>query len=355
MIRPLASAVCLVLLGSVASAADLARDYLSAALQGDLSEVGPRLLASGPTDAAETKLRGRYVARFERGEGEALPAGVTPLQADLIRAYRGYWNEALRAGWDTDAGRPRIEAAVRDVLERHDVPFKSDDVLGAMKRGVEAEGAHVQGGITRPHFDLLMWRSQEDRPYEVELTDGVQSVDVAFIGDFLSYGWSHWATFGRAYPGGWAEPDRLVCLAEDYDLESEKFRVSYLKHEARHFADYEIYPELRQTDLEYRGKLTELIYAQTSLDSVLDHFARAGEFNAQSPHAWANRCVIRDLSEELFGEDVPDREDGRWSEAGRESVAAAARRLLDRHDERLREAGAATVRAVIGPEAAGSP
>ena len=58
--------------------------------------------------------------------------------------------------------------------------------------------------------------------------------------------------------GGWAKEDGLYCLCRHYDLDSERYKLSFLKHEARHFADYELYPELQPSDMEYRSKLTEL-------------------------------------------------------------------------------------------------
>ena len=47
----------------------------------------------------------------------------------------------------------------------------------------------------------------------------------------------------------------------DCDRTSETFLVSYLKHEARHFADTLDFPNLSGADLEYRAKLTELAFA----------------------------------------------------------------------------------------------
>jgi hypothetical protein len=344
--------IVLLLAGSAGPArADLTRDYVSLALQGDLRRAEALFRDAGPLEGEEKELQERFEARFLRGEAEPLPDGTPPLQVDLIRAYRDYWNEALRNGWDTEAGEPRIRAAVGDVLARNGIVVAPGaDVLEAMKEAVEAGGGHLLGGVTRPHFDLMIWADEETRHFDVQLTDGPTTVEVAFIGDFLVTGWSHWATFGRAYTGGWTESDRLVCLKDDYDLDSEKFRVSYLQHEARHFVDIPHFPNLQQPDLEYRAKLTELIYAESSLPALVRHFAGAGELNPAAPHAWANRCVIRDVSRELFGEDVPDADDARWTGVSASAVHVAARHLLDQHDTRLAAAEAATVRSLVGPE-----
>ena len=84
--------------------------------------------------------------------------------------------------------------------------------------------------------------------------------------------------------GGWATTDSLFCLRDDYDLESERFRVSYLQHESRHFADYAIYPELKQIDLEYRAKLTEFAFVEESFMRLIHHFASAASPNEAAPH-----------------------------------------------------------------------
>jgi hypothetical protein len=191
----------------------------------------------------------------------------------------------------------------------------------------------------------MLWTVQDSARYDVQLTDLVQPVSVIFLSNFLVKGWSHFATLGRAYTGGWATKEALFCLREDYDLESEKFTISYLKHEGRHFADYQRFPALEQADLEYRGKLTELAFAQKSLIQLIDHFAASGERNPNAPHAHANFAVIADLSRALFGEETRDANRFRSIDNGR--INATARDLLAEHTARLETAGADTTRGVI--------
>jgi hypothetical protein len=187
----------------------------------------------------------------------------------------------------------------------------------------------------------MLWAREDTTRYTVELTDGPQEVTVVFLGDFLVHGWSHWATFGHASTGGWATKEALFCLRDSYDLESERFLVSYLRHEARHFADYERYPALEQIDLEYRGKLTELVYARETRLDLLDTFTHHAARNPDAPHSWAADAVMRDLSREVFGEPFV-RERERWAAVEPERIGGAARTLLARHDAELERAGAAT-------------
>jgi hypothetical protein len=221
------------------------------------------------------------------------------------------------------------------------------EVIAVVEELVEAEGLHFQGGVTLPHFDLMLWSREEPKTFECELTDTAQSVEVVFLGGFLEHGWTHYATFGRSSTGGWATRERLYCLRDSYDLASERFLVSYLKHEARHFADYTRFPALEQIDLEYRGKLTELAFAKATLFELLASFAANAARNPAAPHSFANHCVLRDLSRELLGEEVLDGTDPRWRESGAELVHGAARALLELHSDRLTDAGAATTTGIL--------
>jgi hypothetical protein len=253
---------------------------------------------------------------------------------------------------DGAGGEEYLMSQLRRALAIRGISRGMDDeqILDRVKSELEEDGLHVLGGITRPYFDLMLWTFQESRTYECELTDTTQSVEVVFLGDFVVYGWSHFATFGRAYTGGWATKEKLFCLRDDYDLESEKFKVSYLQHEGRHFADYKIFPALEQIDLEYRGKLTELAFAETSLRSLIENFAASGALNPEAPHSYANACVIRDLSKALFGREIAGGKDPAWESVTNAQVHAAARKLLEENTERLKDAGAQTTKGVIYSE-----
>ncbi len=55
--------------------------------------------------------------------------------------------------------------------------------------------------------------------------------------------WLSYLTFGLSGTGGWSNGDGLIhCVKRHYDLKSESFRVSLLKHEAQHASDQSRYP-----------------------------------------------------------------------------------------------------------------
>ena len=102
--------------------------------------------------------------------------------------------------------------------------------------------------------------------------------------DFLTLGWKDYATLGMTSSGGWAAKESIYCLTWAWNHDSENFRVSVLKHEGRHVADFKRYPMLDALDLEYRAKLTELAFADTTLISLLNNFTSNAASNPASPH-----------------------------------------------------------------------
>lgn len=337
-------------LGRSSDPGDLVHQYVSLALQGDLTSV-PGLFASVSRDLTpkELRLKEQWQARFvDRTETLPLPE-APPLVKDVIKSYRTYWIRVLTGELDEQQGERFLSRSLQRLLIDHHVSPNppQDQAMDLMKEELESRGFHLITGITRPWFELMLWARQDTVRYDVELTDGVQPVTVVMMSNFLVRGWSDFATFGRASTGGWATANALFCLADDYDQDSEKFTVSYLKHEGRHFADYNLFPELQQIDLEYRGKLTELIFAKESFRDLVRNFRNGGAPNPKAPHSYANWAVIRDLGREMFSEDL-DAKDPRWDSIDITEAKGAARRLLEANTAKLLEAGADTTRGVVG-------
>jgi hypothetical protein len=173
----------------------------------------------------------------------------------------------------------------------------------------------------------------------VVLRDTTQTVTVNFLDDFVSQGWAHFATFDHHGTGGWADRNALYCIRAHYDLNSERFLISYLKHEARHNADYQRYPNLVGADLEYRAKLTELIFADSTQHTLLKHFSARANAETDSPHPLANWHVVNDLAQALGQAGAPINSED-WQSQDPDSIRSAAGVLLKRHDKRLQAAAA---------------
>lgn len=94
------------------------------------------------------------------------------------------------------------------------------------------------------------------------------------------------------------------CPTNPLTLESENFKISYLKHEGQHFADYRLFPQLSSADPEYRAKLVEFCYAEESAHKLIVFFLRNSSRDRNNSHAFANNCVLRDLSKIRFKKEL---------------------------------------------------
>jgi hypothetical protein len=186
--------------------------------------------------------------------------------------------------------------------------------------------------------DLLVWRTQREAEFEVILTDQKRTVSVVFMSDFHSLGWKHYASLGLASTTGWVDDGTLYCVDGMYERDTETFEVSYLKHESRHLADLEQFPDLSAADLEYRAKLTELIFASKTQRRLLDDFTAKRAPNADSPHAAANFRLTNDLWRELYDTPFAGGEQA-WMSISRDKVSRTARRLLAMDTTRLSDPG----------------
>ncbi len=340
-------------------------NYYSQALQGDLSgaEAG---LKAGEDDELYNKFKTRFLKKqgglsVDSIEDEGVRA--------VARAYQDYWRAALLK----PADRPGLDAALmaelRGVIDKYDVGqegdanvFISEAELArfqadpeAAKENIEAtsvrlvpwiekRGLFALTGRTSPLLEFMLWRETRRVETQIELTDGVASVPVIYLEDFISGGWAYFATFERSRAGGWAKADGIYVVADAYShLDDESFTISYLKHEARHFVDATRYPKLSSADREYRAKLTELVYAQESLGRLLAAFAHHG-VRVDVPHPLANWQVIQDLEARLFEGEAPA---AWWSSTAPEKIRAAASALLEEHTAKLEAQGGETAEGVV--------
>ena len=313
-------------------------DRVSAlALQGNVKQAIV-LMDSLPEKALTAdieQMRSNYYRRFVADEEPQAPASSDSGAVGVLRIFQRYWRDALMMRLSEPVLESRLRSGLTSYLhQRYWIAALMPTMLvkamidplymGYLKsRGYYATGLGKTGTI----FDMLVWTEQDDRDFAIDLPGGVQNVRVVFMDKFLTLGWEEFATFGRCYPGGWAKTDALYCVKKAYDTGSEDFRVSYLTHEAQHFADYARYPKLLQPDLEYRAKLAELCQTDTLKDRLIKRFIVNALDDSTQAHSFADHCVIRDLSRRLFKTDyVSDLE--QWKALKPHALNATARELL---------------------------
>ena len=307
--------------------------YISMALQGDLSNAQtmfsdpPQETESLPARELATRFKERFVDRTE----DLSPASGEVLVDAIVSIYREYWIRALLQPSLAEKDDYFLEDSLRRILAQQEpeIPTTEDnDIFAQVGDLLEARGFYYLDTPAPPLRDLFLWKNEEIRNYSVRLTDSTQRVNVTFISDIFSQGWKEFATLGLVSTTGWVEGSRLYCVSWAYDRNSENFEVSYLKHESRHLADLERFPGLSSADLEYRAKLTELAFASRSLHRLLDDFTAKSAPNPQSPHAFANYRVIRDVYRTVNRSPLPDSGDP-WMNVSAPAVARAAKSLLE--------------------------
>ena len=323
--------------------------YLKMVFAGDVSGASA-LFASEPDDRGSMMLVDRFERRFnERTDGLDLARIESPVVREIAELFQAYWLDALLQDAPLDVLEERLKGRLNDILmERGFASALEDDdtLFENVEEFIRREGYFAQSGRTPPLLDLMIWTSNNTVVESVELTDGTYDIELNYMDDFVSYGWSNFAAFGMASTGGWAKKDGLYCNCRHYDLDSERFKLSFLKHEARHYADFGLYPELQPADLEYRGKLTELAYSEEGTYRLLAQFSKAANRVENAPHPLANWYVVDGLSRQLLDGRRPASADA-WESIPKEQIREAARRLLEEHDKKLADLGPSTAKGII--------
>ncbi len=323
--------------------------YLKMVFAGDVSGAVD-LFASEPDDRGSMMLVDRFERRFnDRTDGLDLARIESPVVREIAELFQAYWLDALMQEAPLDVLEKRLKGRLDDMLiERGFASALEDEdtLFENVEAFIRGEGYFAQSGRTPPLLDLMIWTSNNTAVESVELTDGTYDIELNYMDDFVSYGWSNFAAFGMASTGGWAKKDGLYCICRHYDLDSERFKLSFLKHEARHYVDFGLYPELQPADLEYRGKLTELAYSEVGTYRLLAQFTKAANRVENAPHPLANWYVVEGMSELLPDGKWPA-DASAWESVPKERIRQAARRLLEIHDDKLADLGPSTAKGIV--------
>ncbi|SHL29514.1 hypothetical protein [Flavobacterium chilense] len=306
-----------------------------------LLEVDPTKKIAKKDLKFKTDFENRF--KFEEDKSDFLETRKSKID-ELLKIYRDYWRFSfLNKEKKTDT---LIMKNVSNFLKTNFPPAKNltlnaDSINIYQKKYISDLGYHTTGfGKTGGLYDLLVWKTEKDTIYNLNYDGKETPVKVFFMDDFVTLGWSEYATLGRYYPAGWATKEALFCVKKSYDLKSEAFRVSYIGHEGRHFADYKLFPNLKgvgSADLEYRGKLTELsLYSQDGLYKRLQFFINNGNYDSENGHSIAAFCVIRDLSRYLFHNDY-EKDLEKWKSIPSKKINKAAAKLLEENTKSLQK------------------
>jgi len=336
-----------------ASADHLSRVY-DAALEGDmvsafsiLNSIDSSRLSAHELSAAEC-LRMTFASP---PRAEKLP----PLSQRILISYRHYWQTLMLRRSPAKDAEAELLASLNTILADNSTAATSSVDLDAAsqraKTAIEKEGLFALTGVTSPYYELMIWRVQSLKTYQVVLPESAFKVSVVFLDEFVSLGWAGFATCGRSHSGGWVTEDTLFALKSAYKTESEEFRVSYLSHEGQHFSDLKRFPKLEQPELEYRAKLTEIAVSKDSTNDLIVEFARRSGQDRAVPHHFANLWVTRNLSRAVFNSNEPVTDAALWRGVSATKLRSEAQRLLLENSTDLRKMGAMTVERFLSPAA----
>jgi hypothetical protein len=289
------------------------------------------------------KMHARFVSKNEKFENTSKNKIIN----DISNIYRNYWREELLKENPIDRTDStlykniiiylisnKLTAIPKDSLSK---TIKNDSEL---KRIIESQGFKADFKLRNGFQELFIWNKQTIKHYTVTLPKQTIKTKVVFIESFHLNGYDDYATFGSSTVGGWAIKDSatLYCNKNGYDLNSEKFKVSYLKHESIHFTDLNDYPNLSSADLEYRAKIIELMYCTeaTIYDRISEFVTEANDANRNNSHPYASHILIKNLSKLLFNSKF-NTDINQWKKISVRKINNAAKSLYKRSEDKLRK------------------
>ena len=204
---------------------------------------------------------GKYVALFERDD--LLRYEVSPALQEILDVYQRYFRAVFYLGCPPEQAEAAMESRFAALFGLEPGEKRRERIKQKITDAFTAGGWQILCGKTGGYYGPYIWKTTEAASYEVELPEGVRRYTIRFLDGFLFRSWLDYISFGEIGTGGWTDGDGIIhCVRGSYDVESESFRVSLLKHEAQHAMDLERYPAMSPGDLEYRAKLVELIYSR---------------------------------------------------------------------------------------------
>lgn len=287
----------------------------------DAADLGP-LLAEWARQPSVSALRRCVLERWRpsadgaaaaSGTEAAWPRGaadgaITTLavSAAFAEVWRGQLLGELAAD-EAEALLARLLAGVS--IEQHAGLREAIDpqLLGAaLGRTLAGEGVHAAVARRGPVLDLLLWRGDEVRRYDVALPDGRIEVQVRLLDDVLVQGMRAWASCdalptlapAMGIATEWDDGSQLLLARDAVDTDGEHFRAHVLARAAQRRWDDARLPRLDEAERHYRIALAELARAESDdyARAALAGLARVAGQGRGDPHAHAAWAVLQALA-----------------------------------------------------------
>lgn len=301
--------------------------YSSFLVKGDLHEAIKYVKSCSDKDEMVRK----YKDVFEENEPYRRTENSVIHEVDLI--YQTYYKQVFWYKKPVDEANTELFMSLRNHCGVDESYEEEHEVEEVIKKLVNEQGYEYLGGVTAGYYGPYIWKESNKETYEVELPSGIEHYSVIMMTGLISRSWMDFLSLGTVGTGGWSAKDGTICCFKKlYDVESEKFKVSFLKHEAQHSYDQKMYPDITSAELEYRAKLVELIYWSDDKIIRMIH-GEADNSNKDNSHSMGSYNIIQDLSRKVFKCDYNNSIND-WTEH-LDRVKSCALELLNEDSERL--------------------
>lgn len=314
-------------------------------VEGDVNQTYEYLTSLKQKTDEQKKFEDLYYHRFYKKDPDYKLSDTDSWVENVINTYRCYFVDVLTNKVERSLAEANLLKNLNQYLGKDDQQTDmntAEEKVGAIFR---QKGFHFFGGKIDPHYGPFIWKTADKRTYQVDIPETREEVQVWFMDDFLMMSWLHFATFGEVYAGGWAKEDALYCILPRYrdELDTDKFLVSFLKHEAQHYNDYKQFPKLKGPDLEYRAKLVEIIYYSnhTFFEKLL-----VQAVNNPNPHNYSAFVIIEQFSKHFFNTGK-EKHIQKWNAINYEDIRHFAMRLFNEHTSMLKSHNVNTVEGII--------
>lgn len=202
----------------------------------------------------------KYRQLFENAQYITYP--VDDFLQQILNVYQKYYREVFYLCVPEEQAAQIMAERLTNLWGTSQHSLSAERAEENVSVAFSTAGYHILCGKTGGFYGPYIWKETETLTYAVELPGGIQQYTVKLLSGFISRSWLDYISLGKIGTGGWTDSSGIInCIRESYDLQSEHFRVSLLKHEAQHARDLIQYPGMSSEDLEYRAKLVELIYS----------------------------------------------------------------------------------------------
>ena len=264
---------------------------------------------------------------------------------DISNIYRDYWRtELLKEKAENRTDTVLYKKLTNYILSNNLTDLSKDSLSKTIKNDSELkkiigrEGFKTKFLFRNGFQEVIIWDKETVNNYKVTLPKDTIKTTVVFIENYHLNGYDYYASFGSSQIGGWAikESATLYCNKGTYGLTSEKFKISYLKHESLHFTDLNEYPNLSSADLEYRAKIIELMYCseQTVYDRIAQFLNGASSKERTHSHSYANYILTKEMSKLLFNSEY-ESDYNKWKNISVEAINNAAEQLYNLSESNL--------------------